>query len=180
MKTTILLLLLGMGAALHAQDIAMTKIPGTTHYKMEFKHPHRLGDVGEEKYPHVQIYCRANDSAMMVFKFTIEREGSVAIGNDGTVPVLIADGDKYKSTSVEYESFPLSDGVLETFKFYAPEVEMLALANSDDVKLDIGGAEYEYPKSLRKDYKELYDLIHTRNKDALLAKPAETKSPGME
>ena len=179
MKTAITVLLLCIGGVLQAQNIVITKIPGTTHYEMKFKNVHRLGDIGEQKYPHVQIYCRANDSSMIVFKFIIERQGTMAVG-EGTTPIFISDGDKFKSNNVMYQSFPLDNGVIETFTFYAPEVQMLALANSDDVKLDIGGAEYEYPQALRNDYKELYKMCYTRNKDSLLAQPSHENSPGME
>jgi hypothetical protein len=172
MRSAILVLLFLPIAFAGAQtNIVTKKMAGMTHYEHEFRSLHLLGDIGELKYPHVQMYCRTNDSAMMVFKLIIVHKGSAAAGDEETIPILECDGDRFKSNSMSYESFPLKDGVLETFSFYLPSLWMEALGNSDDVVVDIGGAQFSYPNKLRQDYRDLHKIVTLRNKDALLDRP---------
>jgi len=150
------------------QNISTKKMPGLAQYVHAFIKEHKLGEIGDDKYPHVHLYCRSNDSSMMVFRLIFEIKGSTPYGDDKTTPIINYDGDIFKSTSTKYEIFPLKDGVLETFEFYAPSIIMESLANSDDVKIDIGGAAWTYPAEMRKDYKELIDVVNSRNKPALI------------
>jgi hypothetical protein len=180
MRKAILLCIFLPLAGGFAQNVSIKQIPGMLQYEHEFIAEHRLGDFGEEKYPHVHMYCRSNDSSLMVFKLFIERKGATAIADEKTIPVLITDGDSFKSNSVKYEQFPMKDGVLETFEFYAPSLIMEALANSDDVKIDIGGAVYDYPYDMRGDYRELHRIVYTRNKQSLIEKEEVVPEDGLE
>jgi hypothetical protein len=164
MKTAVFILFLIVCTVAQAQNVVTTHIPGTRLYEHKFKNIHKLGDVGEEKYPHLQIYCKSNDSDMVVFKLKVERQGTVGILNENTQPVFDCDGDIWKGTNVIYESFPLKNGVLESIEFYAPMVVMEMIANADEVVLDIEGAQYTYPRELRQDFKELYSIVRNQDK----------------